>query len=888
MCGKVSVSNFLSWLLPFSLLTAIPTWAQDVESIEVTGSRLKRLDLDIASPVTVIDRQMIEASGKISVADLLREVSANTFGSQREQTGRAGGAQSFAGINLRGLGQQRTLVLLNGRRLANSPAVPDAQNLNLIPMSAIERVEILKDGASSIYGSDAVGGVVNIILRKNLDGHALSTHVKRPGKAGGDENYLAGSGGFVSNTGSVTYSLSYGTRENVFNRDRQVSAVGLSPYGFPASYSVIVADPDNPDKSIIKSFADPRCPDSLGTSEVYPNSVADGDQCKYNFAAESDHLPEYQRANLFLNGDWQLANGLVARAQLGYTRLQSNGIYAPTPQVGGEPFLPVMAAGNPNNPTQGQVIGFDSNGDGNNNLFLTGPFDIQISYRNLPGGNRLSEVIDDSSNLLLGLEGDTKWFGGSEFRAAVQYNKNKTSEYETGLASRAALQQALDNGSFDLFAVNGQTDTALASTFAIDSSFDAAFTLIGADFVLNTELFRLTHGRVNMALGVDVKHHKYHRRFHDDFDGELIDGRAGGGSAEGDRNIASLFSELDLPVGKGLSVNLALRADHYSDFGTAVSPKLGLTWRYNKDWLFRLSTGRGFRAPSLFELYSKANQSFPMAIDELQCNGAGDADGDGVDDKDQNVDTLPANSPCLPVSIQVISEGNEELEAETSHSTTLGFVYQPREGMRLAVNYFHQEFSNQIGLFSLFDMLSIEADEGQYPDILRNEVGQIIQVNNRYDNFSGARAQGFDLELSYQWQAQNWGRFSFTTDISAMLSYQVERLPDSGFIDVEDSIGSPDSRFNMSLSWHRGAWSSHVSALIVPSMAQQNTELGSWVPVDFRVSYDTSWRGKITLGAENLFDAEPPTSRGLGHPYYLAGLADITGRAMYIRYNQQF
>lgn len=857
------------------------------ERIEVTGSRLSRIDLDTASPVTIIDRETIEASAKTSLSDLLRDTAANTFGSQKEQSGRAGGTQSHAGINLRGLGQQRTLVLVNGRRIANSPAVPDSQNINLIPLSAIERVEILKDGASSIYGSDAVGGVVNIILRKNLNAHSVATHFRRPSREDGDENYVAFTGGKVGNEASLTYSFSLGNRDNIFNRDRELTSVGLSPYGFPGSYSVVLENPTQPGQYLSKTFADSRCPSGLNTSVQFPNSVTENSLCKFNFAAHSDHVPTYERASGFINGDWVVNPELTLYAQASLTRFVSEGTFAPTPQVGGVQAFPTMSANNVNNPTQTQSINFDTDGDGELDTLISGPFDLRINYRNVSGGNRLTKVVDTSINTVLGAEGQIDW-NDSNYKLALQYNKNTTKDVTSGLSSRAALQTAIDNESFDLFGVNGETDMALARSFAVDSRYDAHFTLAGFDYSINTELGKYNDKPVNGAFGIDYKHHDYESRFNDPFSGDLIDGRAGGGSAQGSRQIVSSYAEVNLPTSKTTDLNFSLRFDNYSDFGSAFSPKLGGTWRYSDRWLYRFSVGKGFRAPSLFELYSRANQSFPNAIDELQCRGAGDADGNGVLDEVQDADTLASDSPCLPVSMQVISEGNEQLEAEDSFSLSIGTVYEIRDSLRVTLNYFYNDYNNQISLFSLSDLLNIEANDGSHPSILRDETGQIVRIDNRYDNFSGARTEGIDFAVEYTLSTKTMGQFKFKTDLSAIINYQIETTPGSGFINVEEGIGSPDSRFNMSLSWNKDNWASHLQMLIVPPMEQQNANLDAWTPMDLSLSYKASWGGHMTLGVQNLLDEMPPTSRSLGHPYYLTGLGDITGRAVYFRISQSY
>ncbi len=856
-------------------------------TIEITGSRLKRVHLEGPSPLTIISREQIEQSGRVSISGILRGISANSFGSSKEQTGRAGGTQSQAGINLRGLGEQRTLVLVNGRRLANSPAIPDSQNLNMIPLAAVERIEVLKDGASSVYGSDAVGGVVNIILRRDLDANQLAIHIARPTQEGGDENYISLWGGQVNNRDSFTYAITASTRENVFNRDREITRVGLSNYGYLGSYGVTIANPNSQGPAFIsQTFADPRCPTTLGTAS-FPDSVVENNLCKYNYARHSDHLPDTGIKSVYLYKDHVLDNGDSWFAQLTYSQFESDGTYAATPQVGGSVLLPTMASNNPNNPTNGLSINFDTDNDGIPDTLVNGPFDLDIYYRNVAGGLRETHVEDQSTNFSTGIEGGIKWFGGSNYKLGFQHNHNQTKELSMGLARRDFLQAAIDDGSFDIFAVNGSTDLNLAASFALESVYQSEFILSGLDFTLTTELGQLNASTITSAWGIDFKHHRYDSQFKDSFEGNQIDGRAGGGSAKGDRDIASFYSEINLPFSKELDVNFALRYDNYNDFGGEFSPKLGITWHINDSWLLRSSIGTGFRAPSLFELYSAANQSFPSIIDTLRCEAAGDADGNGVDDSEQSIESLPINSVCRPVDIQTVTDGNENLEAEKSKSASIGFVYQPDKNSRFSFNFYRQEFTNQIAQFPLFDLLEIEADNGSHSDIIRNQAGQIERINRQFGNYSGARATGMDIEFEYIWQTR-FGTFNYDLDFSATLDYEIETIKGQGFVSIDGDIGRAGHRFTTGLGWKNNAWNARLNALVIPSMEQQETELGSWIPLDLQINYDLKFGGRVVFGIRNLLDDDPPTSQALGFPFYIASNADITGRVPYVRYIQTF
>ncbi|MCZ6500033.1 MAG: TonB-dependent receptor plug domain-containing protein, partial [Gammaproteobacteria bacterium] len=259
-----------------SLLAQNTALAQDDDEdiaeqdlVYVTGSRIRRVDIEAPQPVTVITRADIEASGEISISEVVRGSSINQIGSHKERSGSS--AQSVSVVNLRGLGSDKTLVLLDGRRMAGAPTFGEgsSQNLNIIPMEAVERIEVLRDGASALYGSDAVGGVVNIILRDDFEGVQIRARSSRPSQSGGDENAYSVLGGIGSGKGHIIFSLEHTEKTIVFDRDREfTSNLGLSSFGFPGSF--LVSDPGG--FGFLGTFADARCPTALNTNAEFPNS----------------------------------------------------------------------------------------------------------------------------------------------------------------------------------------------------------------------------------------------------------------------------------------------------------------------------------------------------------------------------------------------------------------------------------------------------------------------------------------------------------------------------------------------------------------------------------------------------------------------------------------
>ena len=322
-----------------------PALAQDElqvqQKVTVTGSRIKRVDVEGPSPITTIDRATIDASGEISVADLLRDQSFNSFGSQRQRSGSS--SQSQATVNMRGLGAQRTLVLLDGRRLSGSPTFQSgaATNLNTIPLAAVERIEVLRDGASAIYGSDAIGGVVNIITRTDYEGVHLSYGIGRPTQTGGDEDSYSLVGGVTGAKGNVTFGFESQQRDIIFLAVRDFSVPGLSAFGYPGSYFAYLTgqDPRNPTGRFLSlgTFPDPRCPTGLNApafpdSELQDFGTPNGlGRCRYNYAAVAANEAENDTKSFFINTNYQISASTTFFARGMFTSNESFARYAPTP-----------------------------------------------------------------------------------------------------------------------------------------------------------------------------------------------------------------------------------------------------------------------------------------------------------------------------------------------------------------------------------------------------------------------------------------------------------------------------------------------------------------------------------------------------------------------------
>ncbi len=889
-----------------SSFASVAIAADDVaeqDKITVTGSRISRVDIEGPAPVTVISREDIDASGDISVAEVLRGTTFNSFGSFKPSSGSS--AQSQATVSLRGLGSARTLILLDGRRIANAPAFGGtAQNLNTIPLAAVERVEILRDGASAIYGSDAIAGVINVILRKDYEGLNLRAGVGKPTRDGGDEASGSIVGGISSARGNLLFAVDHDEQGMIFNGDREFSKLGTSSFGFPGSYFAY-ADGGTPGSfsgAFAGTYPDARCPDrGPGSAQVFDGSTfqdsdVSGGICRFNYARTSANEASIKKDSLFVNGTFEVSDDVNFFARTTVARTNSFGRYAPTPHVGGVPFLPTMSSANPNNPSVGQTV--DTDGDGVADL--TGPFDLSILYRNVPGGFRDNFIEDVLFDTAFGFQGSSEMLGGSDWEIAFQHSRATTLSTSTGNGLRTSLQAVIDDGSFDIFAVNGPTDPSIAESFVIDGFVNNETVFKGMDGNVSFDLFQMENGPVPVVLGFEYGDEFYSQDYDAQQNAGAVDGSAGGNDTAGSRSRYSIFGETVIPLLDTLNVNFAVRFDHYNDFGDTVNPKIAFEFRPMDTLLLRAGYGEGFRAPSLTGLFGSPAQSFNNAIDTFRCNASGGTPG---------APGLPPGDPCKSTQYQNYSGGNIGLDAEESESWNVGFVWNPTADFNVGVEYYDIEFDQQITTIPLQTILSNDSN-GLYgtpgagvvgsgsisqqcasgnPVKRQGVGGGIAFICAGLQNLSGVKTNGIDLDAEYRFGFDGWGDFAVGIQASKVLDYDTEVNPGSGFTTIFSSAATPDVRAGINMNWTGGDFGASIigehiasddSALVI------NGGFGSWTVWHAQFTYDTPWNGKVSVGARNLFDRDPPTNTAFSHPFYSNALHDVYGRVPYIRYEQ--
>ncbi len=873
---------------------AAPTYAADDEEkgekIVVTGSRIKRVDIEGPSPITVIGRDEIDQSGDNSVADVLRSSVFNSFGSFRERSGVGNGATGNATVSLRGLGASRTLILIDGKRAPSSPSFGGggAQNLNLIPVSAVERIEILRDGASAIYGSDALAGVINIILRKDFDGLVITAGAERPTQEGADGSQFSLSTGVTSGKGNITFVVDHVERKQLFNRDRDFTATGLSVFGFPGSFYAYETDPVTGGRTnFVGLFPDARCPTNLGDSAEFPNSLLrfGGIICGFNYAATSASSAALTRDTVFISSNYEISDSLDFNSRVMITRTKSFGRYAPAPAAGGMPagLFPTMAADNPNNPTNPVTGDPRFIGGG-------GPYELDIFYRNVPGGTRDSNVTDTLTDILLGLQGTESWGGGTDWELNVHHSRSRNVDLGTGYGFGSLLQNAIDDGSYDIFNVNGNFSEAVAAGFGHETVFEAEVVNFSLDGNIVFDLFETDAGAAPLVLGFEYDDLNFFQQNDPQSNSGNVFGTSGGDNVAASRYRKSLYAETVIPVTDQIEVDIALRFDDYSDFGSTVNPKVSASWRPTDELLVRASFGKGFRAPTMTALFGSNSQSFNSAVDTLGAQQAGAACQSA---------TPPA--VCGTTQYQNFTGGNPNLDAETSTSYTAGLVYNPFDDFSVGLNYYSIDLEDGFattGLQSIFnnDAALFNSTGVGDPRVVRNGAGAVLFVNRAIGNTAQFEVSGVDFDVKWGGiDAGEIGEFAFQFELSQTLDFK--SVDDSGAQDVgvgeffADGTAQPEYKAQLNTNWTMGDWGASMQLQFVPALdnVASGDKLDSWTTVDFQVTYSTDWDGKIIVGARNLTNEDPPiNTTTLDSPFYSQGVHDIFGRVPYIRYEQSF
>jgi iron complex outermembrane receptor protein len=830
--------------------------AKSIEKIEVTGSRLKGVDMEGANPLQVFSKDDLIKKGYDSVSAFLKDLpqasSAGTFTDNGNVAGSDGTPPGAAGVSLRGLGSSSTLVLVNGRRVAVdsfSNGFDSFVNVNAIPMSAIERVEVLTDGASSVYGSDAIAGVINFILRKDFEGHELSAMY---GDDTADSDFgrtnLTYAGGFATENSNTTLVVDYYDREKLMNSDRPIDVT------FKSSTRVTIDG---------KDFAEPWC----GTKRSN-----NGTRCQYDYVIERAIQPDTKNVGATLNHIYRLGNDKEFFAEAMYqantgSAYDSAGSFDYTLN-GNLATIPAWAKAED-----------AKNGTVNN-----------IRVRSRYPEVRTQEYDATSYRLLAGLRGelnDWAW----ETAATVGKSENEVI-HTSGYFSVDRMRAAALNGTFNPFNLGRDTNPSVVAGLREAAPRVGESDVFSWDFNIAGDLYELDNGAIKAVFGGEY-------RSEDIFDRPALIAQSGGvttlgaSDAAADRTQYAFYGEFNIPLTEKLDAITAVRYDHYSDFGGDANPKVSLRYRATDDLILRASWSTGFRAPSLSELGAGTS----LGSNYIDC-GSGTPFGGLCGDFGNQTGELEYDQETL---------GNKGLDAENSEAMNIGMSWNLTDNLNMTVDYWRYEHT---------DIVDVDANttlkaclDGSAPKVsteaaLAGAFGCVIDagkdlvfLRTGFFNVGAQETDGVDIKVDYK-VGTSFGDFKPYFAATRTLSYERQLTKDDpaedllGKLSGSSEIARPDFVADSGVDWSLNDWNASLSGHYTSSLGDgdfkfNNDTVDSWLTLSASLGYHFNDNNKLQFTVRNLTDKEPPYASSPTNGY-ASSVHDWLGRVWTLRYTYKF
>jgi len=844
-----------------------------LEKIEITGSNIKRADVVTTENVQVITAEEIKRSGQPTVADYLRTVSAN-FASFNE-TATNSFAPASSGIALRGLSQKNTLVLLNGRRMVNFGFAQNLEDtfvdLNVIPSNAVERIEILKSGAAAVYGSDATAGVVNIILKQNSTERIAEAGVSATTEGGGlqrDAAISAGFGNLSSDNYTVFVAASLLKRDELLASQRSYTAAqdyrnhvdGFLNWQQSGNYT------DNADSPTLVAF--PTCgqnglPGSVVNLSAYSYiSSAVGTTCAYNGASQTSLIPATERANLITNGTVRLSPTWTAFGDIFYSNIKTTVSETPM-NLGANSVVYNPATGGVNSVSNVLPVGNPSNPNGT-------PQGINYVFQSLGGLDY--KVISNTYRVSGGVKGSwMKW----DWEAAYGHSENHVVQTYYNGVNAPALVAAIASGSFNF--LDPLSTPAAAAALDTQFSYAATTKLDTAGLKGSGAVFELPAGTANAALGTEFRHESMKNLT----DAALTSGQIlnyGIQNVLGSRSVASIFSELTVPIVKTLEADLAAREEHYGDVGSNFSPQVSLRWQPSSSLTVRAVGSHGFRAPSLPEISNASSISFSTVTDPNTGKQA---------------------------SVAVVTEGNPHLRPETSKNLNLGIVFSPTNNTSLSIDYYRISVDHVIATQNTAN--NIVNDPASYPgQIFRTPGGVLNYVLDPYENKYRIMTSGVDLDGSLTVPLSNAAQFHLGFNGTYVANMKVndgnqwtEYAGTNGWYwDSPIGGGGPVPRIRGSfyVGWENPAWVTQATirytdnygnyCYVYGICSTESANVPSMTTLDLYAEYRGIKNWRFTGAINNVFNTTPPWD-WFSTPFD-GTLYDARGRAVELRASYQF
>lgn len=916
--------------------TTVPD-AEDakVERIRVTGSNIKRTNIEGSLPLTVFSKAEIDAQGITSAEQLLMQL--NIAGNSSDNLASNGGIVSeeqrgnngVSGANLRGQGADATLVLLNGRRVATHGLKGRAVDLNSIPFAALERVEVLRDGASAMYGTDAIGGVINFITKKDYTGAEASAFTDTTEAGGGNifrANLLVGAGDINKDGWNAFATLSYKQNDGLRGDQRDFSNTfqperGLSPDTRGTPFATVFQRNDRPNL-IGTGLRDPS--DNVNMTAINILDLPGAAGCEAGGAnmgpydhrlwsvAASRYACAWDYPNAAMIQQPQDSIDFIGRAsfKLSENHQASFEIVASEVNVkkSFEPNQITAAGASTTNSAFGPETWYPSTGESYNLIYsaLASYFGaanlnygerIAYRWRCMECGNREIDTTTTSYRAMLSFEGViSDW----DYNVGISRAQNESdSKLGGGYHYKAELDQLLGSGLLNPFLFPGQTQSA-AALQGLEAASARGVVLYGGESIL-TQIdatisgglgFELPGGEIQAAIGTDLRREEFkfngdkraemRHIFNAPFDEANVLDKVS-------RDIKAVFVELYLPLHDTLDVSLAGRYDKYDGFGSTTNPKVSFNYRPIEELMFRGAFSTGFKVPSFNQLFNGNTESQYTGLDLADPSTC----PSGIASE-----TVPGCASIRPVEI---FGGKADLKPEESEQKSFGVVVAPFDNFNFSVDWWEIERTDTIRSAPR-DVLIDNYDAFQ-ANWIRDSSGQVIALDRRFINSGGTLTRGIELDanLTGEFAGGNWRLNLNGSYIDSFKTKGLETLPYS-----DNLVGDYVRYYNLPIKWKhtlnlsyvKGDWSHSLTQVFRDGYKDElpvsvrngsyipsgwNPDVDSYTTYNYSLSYNGFNNLKFTFGIKNLFDQDPPFTAHQND--YAAGaaweprIADPRGRA---------
>lgn len=914
-------------------MTGALAQAPDIR-VDVTGTSIRRVEAEGALPVTVVTKEEIARIGAVNTEQLLQTVSAiSTMNATQLATGAGLSTYGQASISMRGLGSFRTLVLVNGRRLAPFAGDDGASvNVNSIPIAAIERVEVLRDGASAVYGSDAIAGVVNFILTKDYTGFEAGATYGQSTRSGGGENTevhaVAGWGNLDKDRFNVTISASYQKEEALFAKDRNFARTGnIFPWlvsgatgqgNIEGGYTPGTRQPGEPfsetgvplpgfGSSPATGYGNPlaaqgRCEEInmfLNPDPTRPSGGKPGGYpfCAFDSSAFLNLLPEREAYNFSGNFTFNLTKDIQFFADGLYSQQTVTNEIQPSPARrsffqtdalfgtrGIDPALLIfpsnpnyqIAANYLNSIGQGQIVGQP----------------LAITARVFDFGQRTTEDEAEQWRAVAGFRGN--WMK-QDWEVAYTHNENKVEGKTTaGYFSQTEYARIVQNSNvwnpWSLTQDPSFTSQLPAANY-VGPTLNSKAKSDAFDAKMSGEVFQLPAGPMSYAAGYQWRKENINAQPSAALGTGDIAGLGGSlPPLDKDRTVNAVFGEILVPIIKDLEGNAAIRYDDYNDVGSTTNYFLNLRWQPIRQVLLRTAYGTGFRAPTLLDLYQ------PVTL------GSSAQFSDPVTGQEN-------------LQVNEFTGGNPRLKPETSEQWSVGVIWQPVRQFSIGVDWWRVKLDDIIATPSTQEVVSgFRAGDATYANsVTLNASGEIETVSTVTVNSGKATVEGFDVNFAYR-DSFPWGEVGLAmqgtyidkfdqTSPGGVVNHKVATLvadlagnPVIGAADtggvvlrwkhvLTASYGYRDWAFSLTQNYYSGYETGHRQ------LDDERNFIGGQSIFDFQVAYTGIKNLRLALGVKNIFDEDPPIYVPVSNQFqagYDVSLYDPRARFVYGSINYKF